>query len=368
MGESITIKEGQTSAQFSDVKYVGVKTTDGDNAYLVPEKSVNLKTLHISKSGIYLPRDYDCYGFSKVTVSGSGASTITAGTGDMINNEPLVPGADYHLDVNPDGELEATQMPAKIKITRAPGRHIYQPGDHIDFVGLIVQAYTADDKLWKDKAHPDGVIPWKELTFPITEIDGESGDVPINQYSDGNGLNVLKIMPLEKTGSGRWWTIVYQPTIGNRPGYLESSQFQQTSPGYPPDVIYLTKRRATTQTLSGFYVYACAPELSERRRVGWSGYYKEDDKWHSFWSTASIRYIGPEWETIPDHTGWLEYIPESDSLHTLNVDDLQSIEYEIPVQWKRFGDDKVLEDSYKVTVLIVDDHSDLEGGGGSHDF
>ena len=52
---------------------------------------------------------------------------------------------------------EDMKPPAKIVVTHIPSL--------ADYSDIVVVAYTADNEIWRDASHPNGVIPFNELTF-----------------------------------------------------------------------------------------------------------------------------------------------------------------------------------------------------------
>ena len=66
--------------------------------------------------------------------------------------------------------ITAIRMPIKITIARDPNKTTYQPGETLDFTGLIVNIWTKDkdgkDTIWtKPPKYIDGTAPFSELSF-----------------------------------------------------------------------------------------------------------------------------------------------------------------------------------------------------------
>lgn len=68
------------------------------------------------------------------------------------------------------GPVTAVRMPIKITIARDPNKTTYQPGEPLDFTGLIVNIWTKDkdgnDSIWTlPPKYIDGIAPMSELSF-----------------------------------------------------------------------------------------------------------------------------------------------------------------------------------------------------------
>lgn len=77
-----------------------------------------------------------------------------------------------------------------ILITTPPTKLVYNDGDTIDFTGMVVTCYNADDTPWTDGGtYPNGVIPHSDLTFPVTiaSFDGDDDDDDDELEANGEG-------------------------------------------------------------------------------------------------------------------------------------------------------------------------------------
>lgn len=102
------------------------------------------------------------------------------------------------LDAN--GYLTEELVPTKLVIVVDPYKLSYHDKETIIFDGLVVKAFTEDDKLWTDEKHPDGIIPLDELIFPVTKADVDIADNIRYMESDldlstENGQSVIQPIP-----------------------------------------------------------------------------------------------------------------------------------------------------------------------------
>lgn len=132
----------------------------GGTCLWVPEDEVNLDTKYVDHSGTYTARADDCYGYSQIAVSGVDVEIKKDDDGDDV------------AEITDGGETREEKLPSEIRIEREP--YFVGPyGDraYISFDGLVVKAYTESGRLWTDAEHPNGVIPASELIFPVTVTD-----------------------------------------------------------------------------------------------------------------------------------------------------------------------------------------------------
>lgn len=147
-----SIKEGEKSRNFSAAM---LKTNlQGDGTCLwIPRMDVELKNKYISKSGTYTAKADDCYGFDQITVSGVDVEITQDEDGDDV------------ADVTDGGVTTREKLPSEIRIVHEPNfTGPYGDGAYIGFDGLVVHSYSASGV-------DLGAIPFDELVFPVTVTD-----------------------------------------------------------------------------------------------------------------------------------------------------------------------------------------------------
>ena len=139
-----TIQEGTIARLMGGVKRIKVDLQNGGTLVLAADDDVELGIKSITENGTYKAKDDGYGGYSSVTVNVSGGGG--GGGGDV---------------------------PTRIAVTVQPNKINYSDGDTIDYTGITVVAYKADDSVY-------GTIPFDSLIFPTTEAEYDNGNV----YSD----------------------------------------------------------------------------------------------------------------------------------------------------------------------------------------
>lgn len=168
------IKEGGTTRVFTNRAKLEVSLQGGGTTFFVPESETRLTTKRIEKNGVYKASDDGDYGWSTVTVAVSTTDSVT-GTG--------ADGKEHNYSVDGSGALVDQVVPSEIRITTPPTVTTYDAGAAIDFSGLTVTAYYADNT-------SAGAVPFAELEFPVTTA--ESTHIPVDWSRPGDGL-VLEV-------------------------------------------------------------------------------------------------------------------------------------------------------------------------------
>lgn len=93
--------------------------------------------------------------------SGSGG---TSGSDSSYTDDS---GIDWEIimPTEPGGPVTAIKMPTSIEIARAPNKTEYEPGEAIDFTGLLVNIRTGDQIWTNPPSYIDGRAPMSELSF-----------------------------------------------------------------------------------------------------------------------------------------------------------------------------------------------------------
>lgn len=184
-------------------KYMGarlIKTNlqGGGTCLWVPKDEANLESKYVDHSGTYPASADNCYGYSQITVGGVDVEITQDKDGDDV------------AKITDGGVVTEEKLPSEIRIEREP--YFTGPyGDraYISFDGLLVKAYTASGRLWKDETHPDGIIPMNELIFPVTVTD-------ITKVKDGSerdvtGTDLIAPVYLSHVWIGDIWSVFASP-------------------------------------------------------------------------------------------------------------------------------------------------------------
>ena len=165
MSANTSIKEGGTPFPFGPVKALLVEGSDGKYYPWVPESERQLGYKSIDKNGIYRASDDGVYGWSKVSVSVSQATSVTGrdpDTGDEVVVRP-----------DPDtGVLEKETVPSSIEVISPPTvpSNIYVDGQSIVPGDMVVKAYLASGEEY-------GTVPNVEITLnPNRAVFDETQD------------------------------------------------------------------------------------------------------------------------------------------------------------------------------------------------
>ena len=393
MNEIVTIKEGGLTRMLAPVDKLKVNTTDNKDSTWVSAGKTNTGVLHASENGIYIASEdgYEAYSEVIVRVTKDSFEGDTSfddwdyetpdmdldnwdpetieefendpeGFDDVFNNEdewkdidkPIdikmdnpkiqdtkisgidpISGNDMEVGLDADGYLTESILPSSIKIEVPPDKLQYIDGQPIIFRGMVVKAYTADGELWTDASHPDGVIPHSELTFPITTAINESEGWD-GEYTDGNGLNVLRVTFGPEVQMS-WGYYFY---MGPQIGYLPEGAWPGWNSGplhaacSSPISAYLTEYNGNIYGygIDGGGTYAI--KLYDGL-YGWGSNipYKR-------WGVCTSKN---EYITYPIPISTVDPMGKS-------VDDLHPAGQTVPVQYIR-SDGEVLEDSFTIEVL-----------------
>lgn len=188
MSKKPQITEGGIARMLGSTDRLRVPLTQGGMSLWIPEDIVSTKAKSVTQNGIYFPIDDDCYGYRKVTANVR--DTRVKGKG--------ADGNDYVVDVDENGDATIRLVPSAIKIVLPPNKRNYAAGEDILFAGLWVVLLRADGGLFKDDRYPNGTVPHKDLTFPVTVADpsGAHGSASIEDTS-GLSDETISAMPFD---------------------------------------------------------------------------------------------------------------------------------------------------------------------------
>jgi hypothetical protein len=378
MSEGIHILEGGLTRKISPVDKIKTDTTDGNGALWVPNSKAVTGVLHASENGIYIASEDGYEAYSEVIVRVTKDSfdgdtsfedwdyetpdmdldnwdpetiedfeTDPEAFDDVFNNEdewkdinkPIdtkfkddkisgidpISGNPMEVGLDENGFLTEKTLPSAIKIEVPPTKTEYSEGDTIDFTGIKVFLLDANGEHFTSEEYPTGEIPFEELMFPVTIVEGSGEEGTIR--TDGEGINVIELhgfIEEDPNNPDRIW--VSYGTIGGK-------HIITTNPVIGA-ILYFTRYGAS--------IYSA----TNKDNLG----------------TLSIRYDGGSMATVAPSslnnlvrtyaaTEQFSFVPESTSdPENINPESLPSESgTDIPVQWIR-SDGEILEDNFSITI------------------
>lgn len=161
MGVSVDMLDGGKTVTLTGVEKIQTPLADGGSCFWVPVPDFKLETKEITKDGVYFPEDDNCTGYSEVTVSAK-QKKIKGKKKKGNKDVPII------VEVDDDGNLIETELPAYIKIEVLPDKLEYHDGEAIMTNGMLVKAYYADDSEW-------GIVPNNEISLDPTHATYSGG-------------------------------------------------------------------------------------------------------------------------------------------------------------------------------------------------
>lgn len=341
MSKSITIKEGGLSRQFGPESGLTTKTQDGGTCLWIPKSEIPLTTKSITKNGVYKASDDNAYGYSQVTVNVSDSDFIAGKDQD---------GNDVVVKKGGDGSLVQSKQPSKIAVTKAPNNINYHTGENLSFDGIEVTAYYEDDSVY-------GVIPFNELVFPVTQAPRTQQQANRETTSD---LTTNWAQPIKT------YSVVYNHANNNKTG---SEAYEEFNTFTPLNGAVIVVRKNSPKTCAIWFVSkqpGTIGKLFTRVRRGWvddgewkeiTGYYTTSDERSYTHDGKTVYYTYSEYQ----NSAFVDYDPEvSDvgsgadgpTLWTAVYGDETLVDgYQVPVQWYRPWDYKLLETGYTINVI-----------------
>ena len=437
---NVLIEEGLRTRQMYPTDILKVDNTDSTDSLWMPHDNANYGTLYASENGIYIAaRDgYDAYSEVDVRVTFDDFSDLDLDSlddtfdldslkdldidefNDLFNNEDLwddpfdkidssfddrvkgidpVSGNKYAVGLDANGYLDDYLLPTKIKIVRFPNKTKYINGETIDYTGIVVMAFSEDDKVWKNEKYPDGVIPFEELIFPVEIADASEADNIKYVKTDldiGDVEQPIPIATKKAQQTIRWGYDIYTDIMrlddvryfyrdyqeNNKPMYaygvfeacafIRSTDYDEDGTTYPDAKIYATskipteyeglpvEKRLCSEVYIDNYVehpkysyenhgYGCTAEFNETTTVT----YNEKTAYFSTVFTGNVNS-----ELIPPRAispkNYASLFP-NDERYIRNIawaiiyGDITGGVQSVPVQWRSI-DGEILETSFFVSV------------------
>lgn len=362
MSKNIVIQEGGINKTLNAIKKIQTAKSGNGEVLWVPEEEVQLTSKHISKNGTYKASNDNAYGYKSVTVNvaggngsadSSGKPTGTVppgGSGSAVTGKDPDTGNESVVGVDENGDLVTTKIPSSIKVTKLPDKTSYSEGQQIDYTGIAVSALDGNNNLMY-------MIPYSELIFTKHIVDQHSRE----EYH-GNSWGANSEYLISQSGS-------YLGTVEDR-------VFNK----YNDDPAIAVFRDGTgVDGWVGPMLISPVPEAC---------YYTVNDSLITV--IKSFEYDGMTWYV--GH-GWARQGANySTSLHTtsigteigdqtpaglVNRTTLMTMvgawgeggapDTSVPVNWQRPYDNKVLTDSFEITVTSSTS-SNVNNSGGDIDY
>lgn len=345
MSESAVILEGEVARRFNPVDKLRATNQDSSVSDWVPSDTLDLGTLMASENTLYLANiDDDCDAYEEVEVDVStdleDADDLTKATTKITGKDPnLDPNNDYAAGVDENGNLTKEMIPAAIHIVVKPRKLKYEEGETLDFTGIHVYLMDGNNKRYTDDNYPTGEIPFNELIFPVTTAENETGS---DEYTDGHGLNVLRVTFGPETQAMWGYTFYMGPVVGFLP---EGAMGGLWSDGGP-------LRIASKATSSAFSAYVTKYN-DNLYGYGIDGFgriaFKIDNGfygWHESIYQNDFRMFA---SATSDPVQYTEFPESTVDPIGKSVDDLHPAKQTVPVQWIR-SDGEILEDTFEIEI------------------
>ena len=378
MSEGIHILEGGLTRKLSPIDKIRTNTSDGNGSIWVPDSKTNTGVLHASENGIYIASEdgYEAYSEVIVRVTKDSFDGDTSfedwdyetpdmdlenwdpetiedfendpeAFDDVFNNEdewkdinkPIdtkfkddkisgidpVSGNPIEVGLDENGFLTEKTLPSAIKIEVPPTKTEYSEGDTIDFTGIKVFLLDANGEHFTSEEYPTGEIPFEELMFPVTIIEGSGEESTIR--TDGEGINVIELhgfIEQDPNNPDHIWTSY---------GTIGENRIRTSNPVIGA-ILYFTRY--------GQNIYAA----SNKNNLG--------SLWINIVGGGNMATIAPASSKLIRKYPVSEYysfVPEStNDPENINPESLPAESgLDVPVQWIR-SDGEILEDNFSITI------------------
>lgn len=235
-------------------------------------------------------------------------------------------------EIYANGKLVYPSMPAGIKIITPPNKWVYDVGEEIDYTGIVAQIINTDGSPYKSLDYPDGIIPFEELIFPISEASGDGYWYQEAIIHTEGGINALTLgcnTYARKDSRDAYYTSAFYKWIDqyNTPAYFST---------YSPSVVLAT-------VYDGWvYVYGVT-DSSYGTSTMWVW---EFSMWWDYWGRT---YYG-KWNKSFRYEDRMSYLPVSDvdPISEGTVIDVQFLN--VPVKWKNRYGDNYFEDFTEIRI------------------
>lgn len=237
MNKNAAIIEGDTTKKFNPVSKVKVSNSDTGESTWVPEESKETHSLSVIKNGIYYAASEGYTAYDTVTVNVSSETEVNyegiladmpdladLGLYDLDDLEGLegldldleelqdlenlildgdleegeIPtsgstikgidpdtGETLEVGLDEDGNLMEQALPDHIKIVVLPAKRKYMIGDILDFSYIHVYLMKLGTERFTCEQYPTGEIPFGELIFPQTVVEGGGHASGLRPHSAG---------------------------------------------------------------------------------------------------------------------------------------------------------------------------------------
>lgn len=384
MSKNIIIQEGGVNKTLNGIKKIQTAKSGGGDVLWILEEDIKTGDKTIKKNGTYYAKTDGLTGYVKVYVNVPGGKSKTDSDGNLLDDDgdtidedgnktkdsgkdPVKPkpssggdndsegsnpgvvgkdpddGNEYHIKTDPTtGDLIRTKIPSSIKVTTPPTKTTYHDGDTLNPSGIIVHKYYGDGT-------DAGTILESELKYDPMTISGGGGAVSYTTPADDSSL-IYK-------NYGVTFTFIEMPDNVEIEGNLEQRKISLVSHpakvfavNYPEssgqyDYVYLV----SDQNFTVLYKNEYGERMERSTRTSSPYYYGIQTS-----KDVNTHIIPLQTQLIGSKTTGLQedmvYFGEGSGSDKTNI----------TVKWARPTDQKVLTDTFDVTIS--------SGGDIDHDY
>ena len=303
MSKDIVIQIGGVSQDLDSVEEIRTSTGSGNTVW-VPEDEKTLGVKTITANGSYEASDDGMYGYSKAVVNVP-KKYVTGRGAD---------GNDYTYSVDDEGNLSSEKEISAIVVTTPPSVLTYDPGAALNFDGIVVTGYDGNGQSM-------GTIPFSELIFPVTHAPQEASTIDYTATLEDVGSLTYVESSLFAQGDSGYNCSKSCRCIRYGEVFLNLYNTEGFTCTREPSTYTVSSRLLGQTSNSGTLVYSATMPLL---------------------SSPPISPNVPSYSDLPD-----QYIIDI----LFDGDATVSGGSEIPVQWARPSDRKVLGSSFRIQVL-----------------
>lgn len=179
MSKDITMGVDGTQTDFDAISKVYVNELNGGPVGWVPLDERDVTTKSITEDGTYKASSDGKFGYSKVTVRVPGGAGAEPGSVGCSVVGRRADGNEYVMTVGQDSVITSELIPSEIVIDTLPTKLTYDPGDSMDYTGLVVKLRRGDGEWFTDTTYSDSVVPTSELNLPQSVPDDVHGTAQV---------------------------------------------------------------------------------------------------------------------------------------------------------------------------------------------
>lgn len=338
MSQDIVIQESGVPKTLSAISRIETNLYDGGTVGWVLDEDLDLAEKKITENGTYEASDDGAYAYSKVVVKiPNKEKPKKRGKRPSGSGDPN----DYVVERDDNGNLKYTKLPTSINIINPPSKTVYNDNELIKKQGMLVRAYFADGGLWGD-------VPNGEITLDPDRADVSKAPDTDEWDVSGLGLNEpLYFTPVAVNDIWTTWTDPYT-VITEIEGSCLASKFPEGGGNRVVYYISGSPFKIHTARLNGRYADVSTASL--RTVDGKSAYVVEQ---------GSFGDMGQPYPTNSAQSNALKA-----ALLAYNDGHAKKGQQTITAKWPRPEDNKILTDTFSITVNSGSQTGNAGGSGG----